>query len=137
QATGTLAPSGVEDAVSATLITPTGSRAMINVSSRGAIATRADINGSLSRIELGEQFHNPAPLRLVSADGRQRLEWDDRRLVGREGMVFQAAAMARYLDAGLTESPLHGLAASVRIMTMLDELRHQVGARFADETSPT
>lgn len=133
QASGTLAPSGVEDSVSAVLTTSSGSRAMLNASWRGEAAIRADINGSLNRIELGVPFHNPAPLRLVSPDGRQRLEWDDQRFPGREGMVFQAAAMARYLDAGLTESPLQSLTDSVMVMTVLDELRRQVGAQFDDE----
>ena len=133
QASGTLAPSGVEDAVSAVLTTSSGSRATLNTSWRGNAAIRADINGSLSRVELGESFHNAAPLRLVSPDGRQRLEWDDQRFPGRAGMVFQAAAMARYLDAGFTESPVHSLADSVAVMTILDELRRQVGAQFDDE----
>jgi len=133
QGWGTLAPSGVDDSVSAVLATPGGARALVNASWRGANAGRAEINGSLARIDLGEPFHNPAPLTLVSADNRQRLSVDDQRYPGREGMVFQASAMARYLRAGLTESPLLGLDESVRVMELLDELRHEVGARFADE----
>jgi predicted dehydrogenase len=133
QATGTLAPSGVDDSFSALLTSPTGARAMLSASWRGTTPVRADINGRHARIELGEVFQNPAPLRLISADGTQRLEWDDRRYNGREGMVFQAAAFARYLHDGLTESPLLGLDESVRVMELLDELRHRVGARFSDE----
>jgi hypothetical protein len=41
--------------------------------------------------------------------------------------------MARYVGDGLTESPVHSLDDSVAIMTLLDEMRRQVGARFADE----
>ncbi|MBX3095176.1 MAG: Gfo/Idh/MocA family oxidoreductase [Cryobacterium sp.] len=132
-ASGTLAPSGVEDAVSALLTTSTGSRALINASWRGEAPVRADIGGSLNRVELGESFQNPAPLSLVSPDRRRRLEWDDQRFPGRAGMVFQVAAMARYLEAGLTESPLHSLSDSVAVMALLDELRHQVGSQFDDE----
>ncbi|WP_167138212.1 Gfo/Idh/MocA family oxidoreductase [Diaminobutyricimonas sp. TR449] len=133
QATGTLAASGVDDSFAAVLTTPSGSRAMVSASWRGTGPVRAEINGRQARIELGEPFQNPTPLRLISAHGERRLEWDDRRYAGREGMVFQAAAFARYLHDELTDSPLLGLDESVRVMELLDELRHRIGARFADE----
>ncbi|WP_167047997.1 Gfo/Idh/MocA family oxidoreductase [Salinibacterium sp. ZJ454] len=130
---GTLTVSGVEDTVSAVLITPTGARGVIDTTWRGVGSGRVGITGSLAQIDVDAVFNNPAPMSLVSADGRQRLGFDDQRHPGRDGMVFQVAAMARYLRAGLTESPLLGLDESVRVMELLDELRHQVGARFADE----
>lgn len=136
QAAGTLAESGVDDSVSAVLTTGSGGRALVNASWRGLAPVQAAINGSLARIEVGEPFHNAAPLVLVSADGR-RLCFDDQRIPGREGLCFQAAAMARYIHAGLVESPVHSLTDSVAVMTLLDEMRHQVGARFGDELPHT
>lgn len=134
QAAGTLAESGVDDSVSAVLTTGSGGRALLNTSWRGNAPVRAEINGSLARIEVGEPFHNAAPLALISADGR-RLAFDDQRIPGRQGLCFQAAAMARYINEGRVESPVHSLADSVAVMTLLDELRRQVGARFKDELS--
>lgn len=133
QATGTLAASGVDDAVSAVLTTDSGARALIDTTLRATTPTTATINGSLARIESGEPFHNPSPLALISADGLRRLDWNDQRYPGRECLAFQASAMARYIGDGLTESPVHSLDDSVAIMTLLDEMRRQVGARFADE----
>lgn len=134
QAAGTLAESGVDDSVSAVMTAGSGGQALVNASWRGIAPVRATINGSLARIEVGEPFHNAAPLVLIYADGR-RLSFDDQRIPGREGLCFQAAAMARYIKEGLVESPVHSLADSVAVMALLDELRRQVGSRFSDELS--
>jgi predicted dehydrogenase len=134
QVAGTLAASGVDDAASAVLTTGSGARALIDTTWRATTPIRAGINGTLARIESGEPFHNPSPLSLISADGTRRLDWNDQRYPGRECLAFQASAMARYVQDGLTESPVHSLDDSVAIMTLLDEMRRQVGARFTDET---
>jgi predicted dehydrogenase len=133
QASGSLAASGVDDAASAVLTTESGARALIDTTWRANTPIRAGINGSLARIESGEPFHNPSPLALISADGLRRLDWDDQRYPGRECLAFQASAMARYIGDDLTESPVHSLDDSVAVMTLLDEMRRQVGARFPDE----
>ncbi|MGO4692381.1 Gfo/Idh/MocA family protein [Glaciibacter sp. 2TAF33] len=133
KASGTLAASGVDDSASAVLTTESGARALVETTLRASTPIRASINGSLARVESGEPFHNPSPLSLISADGLRRLDWNDQRYPGRECLAFEASAMARYVADGLTESPVHGLDDSVAIMTLLDEMRRQVGARFTDE----
>jgi hypothetical protein len=42
-------------------------------------------------------------------------------------MCYQAAALARYVAAGLTESPLHSLDETVSIIATIDEARRQLG----------
>lgn len=132
-ASGTLAPSGVDDAVSAILTADSGSRGLVSASWRAQTAVQAQVNGRDARVEVGEPFHNAAPLELVSTDGR-RLSFTDDRHPGRQGLCFQASAMARYIADGLTESPVHSLDDSVAVMRIMDELRLQVGAAFDDES---
>ena len=43
-------------------------------------------------------------------------------------MAYEAAALARYLAEGRTESPLHPLSEAVDTLATIDEARRQLGA---------
>jgi hypothetical protein len=43
-------------------------------------------------------------------------------------MAYEAAALARYVAEGLTDSPLHPLAEAVDTLATIDESRRQLGA---------
>jgi predicted dehydrogenase len=129
---GTLASSGVEDSFSAVLTTSTGARATAAASWRSTSALRAEVGGSAARVAIGEPFHNTAPLELISNDGSRLGFFDDRR-PGRQGLSYQAEAMAGYIAEGRTESPVHSLDDSIALMRLIDRVRAGAGARFDDE----
>jgi hypothetical protein len=46
-------------------------------------------------------------------------------------MAYEAAALARYVTEGLTDSPLHPFREAVATLRIIDEARHQLG--YKDE----
>jgi hypothetical protein len=50
-----------------------------------------------------------------------------------EGLHFEAAAVARAVAAGETETQQRPLASSIRTMDVADEIRRQVGIEFQGE----
>lgn len=56
-------------------------------------------------------------------------EWDDGTgLRGRDGLVWQAVAMAEYLDQGRLQSPVYPMSESVALARTLDEVETQLRA---------
>jgi hypothetical protein len=53
--------------------------------------------------------------------------------VAHQGMRYQVAEAARCLTAGATESRLHPLTATVRVMEAMDAVRRRLGVRFPGE----
>ncbi len=135
QASGTLAPTGVDDGMSAVLDARAGGRAVVSASWRSSLPARAAVHGADATVTFGEPFHNAAALILSSHDART-LSFADLRRPGRQGLCHQANAMAGYIAEGRTESPIHSLDDSVAVMDVLDRLRHSVGASFDDEATP-
>ena len=83
-------------------------------------------------MELAGDFYAPTSVTLTTRDGEQAV-WDDNRIPGHQGLCFQAAAMARLVEAGETESPLLDLDETVAVLETIDELRAQVGVRLPGE----
>ncbi|MFH5880162.1 hypothetical protein [Arthrobacter sp. NA-172] len=50
-----------------------------------------------------------------------------------EGLHYEAAAVARAIAAGETETPQRTLASSIRTMEVADEIRRQAGLEFPGE----
>ncbi|KAB7771796.1 Gfo/Idh/MocA family protein [Xanthomonas maliensis] len=97
----------------------------------GRSSSTAYIAGSQARIDLGNDFHNPGALRIVSTAGTS-MEWvDPTSIHGYDGLSWQATAAARYIGEGRRESPLHPLDEVVQIMTTLDTARAQLGVNVA------
>ena len=65
--------------------------------------------------------------------GDETATWDDNRIEDLDGLCFQAAALARYVDAGLTESPLHPLDEVVTVLETADEIRRRLGVVYPGE----
>ncbi|MBX3086953.1 MAG: Gfo/Idh/MocA family oxidoreductase [Cryobacterium sp.] len=141
EVTGTLAPTGVDGQVSATLtalppagvLTPNAtdtSRGSCRAPAQAILAatmfadtpTTASINGSLARIEVRSPFLMPDGFSLIRED--ERSDWtDETGLRLREGLCWQATAIAQYISDGLTESPIHSLDDSLAVMSLLDRIR--------------
>jgi predicted dehydrogenase len=127
---GMLGPTGVDLQAGLVLDHPGGAQAVLAAGLLGASPWTASISGADARIEIAAPFWGPSDLRL--ARGREVLgEWRDTSgRVGRQGLCYQAAALARYAAEGRLESPLHPNAEAVAVLETLDEARHALG--YAD-----
>ena len=64
----------------------------------------------------------PTSFELTTASGTAI--WDDPSVpTGRQGLAYQAAALASFVDAGLRDSPLHSLADSRSILSTIEAAR--------------
>jgi predicted dehydrogenase len=130
-ASGTLGPTGVDVQAGLVLDHPGGAQAVLATGLLGPSPWTASISGADARIEIAAPFWGPSGLRLVSGAGDVLGEWQDASgRVGRQGLCYQAAALARYLAEGRLESPLHPNAEAVAVLQTLDDARHRLG--YAD-----
>ena len=87
----------------------------------------AVLSGSTAALHVPGPFWGPGPLELVEHGRGRRLAWTE-PAVRHEALYFQAAEVARCVDAGERESPLRPLEDTVTMLSVLDEVRRQVGA---------
>lgn len=130
QTAGLLAPTGVDAQVAATL-TAGVAQAQIFSSMHVQATGRAVVAGTLGRAVTGPDFYAPTDLHVQVGD--QHLAWSENRITGHDGLCFQAAALARYVDAGRTESPLLGLDETVGILRVADRMRADLGVVYPGE----
>jgi predicted dehydrogenase len=129
-ASGTLGPTGVDGAAGLVLDHAGGAQAVLATGFLGASPWTASISGADARIEIAAPFWGPSDLRVVRG-GEVLGEWRDTSgRAGRQGLCYQAAALARSLSEGRRESPLHPNAEAVTVLETLDEARHALG--YAD-----
>ncbi|MDH2444242.1 Gfo/Idh/MocA family oxidoreductase [Amnibacterium sp. CER49] len=127
-ATGVLAPSGIDLQAAVALVTPSGALAHLTTGIRGRTAWRATVAGTEGRIEITPPFWGPSGLTVLDAAGDERAAWTDPYgRPGRDGLCYQAAALARLVHDGRTDSPLHSLDDAVGVLEVLDEARRQLG----------
>jgi predicted dehydrogenase len=78
------------------------------------------------------QFLDPFvfPARFVVESGGHRHEWQDTSgLAMRDGLAWQATAIADLIAKGLRDSPVHSLEDSIAVMRTIDAVRNQIGQR--------
>ncbi|MGN6760307.1 MAG: Gfo/Idh/MocA family protein [Leifsonia sp.] len=128
-ATGTLAATGVDDQVALVLSSAHGAQALLSTTLLASTPSLATISGSAGRIETDSPFWGPSGLRVFDSDGTLLSHWrDPYGRPHRDGMAYEAAALARYVAEGRSQSPLHPLAEAVDTLATIDEARRQVGA---------
>ncbi|PJJ70750.1 putative dehydrogenase [Diaminobutyricimonas aerilata] len=132
-ARGTRAPSGVDDDIDAELTHAAGVRSRVTATWRRAVDGGAIVQGSRARVVLGAPFHNLAPLTLSDPAG-STIAFDERRWPGREGMAFEAAALARWVEIDDRAAVRTAGDASLAVLRVLDRIRDCVGAASADGT---
>lgn len=123
-ATGLLAQTGVDS--DATVMLRTANASGVARSSVLASAPdRASIFGENGRIEIDAPFWSPSALSVTfetpnGAPETQR--WTDpTTLRGRDGLAYQAVAVATHVAAGRTFAPEHPLDTSIRVMELIEE----------------
>ncbi len=130
-AVGTPAPTGVNGQTAAILRTPSGQVASLHTTLLDNTPTTAVVAGSQATLAVDGPFYRPGPFTLKGTDGRE-LVYDEPR-IAHEALYFEAAEVARQIGAGAAESPLRTMADSIATMTVIDEIRRQVGIVFAEE----
>lgn len=132
-ALGSLADTGVDEQSAIVLEYATGAQALLSTSLRVASPGRAAVSGALGNLDFDPGFAFPGGFELTTAGrGGARARYDDRSgLSFREGMAWQAAAVARHVADGMTESPLHPLQTTIEVMTVIDDARRQLATAQA------
>ena len=130
-ATGDLTDTGVDRQVSMTLRGGTA-YATLSTTLAARTPTTASINGTLARLELEADFYQPTRVTLVPRDG-EGTSYDGGRIRGHEAMSYEAAHLAQLVADGASESPLLPPSATLRVMTLLDRARADVGVVYPGE----
>jgi len=125
-AIGNLAPTGVDSDSVVSLRSAGGALGAITTSIVADTSVTASIHGTAGRIETGN-FVMPSGFTLIA--GSERQEWrDESGITGRDGLAWEAVALAQFVADGRTESPVHSLDDSIALMRTIDEVRRQLGA---------
>lgn len=122
---GQLAQTGVDQQVALGLEHRDGAHSQLMVSLLAETSVRGSIVGRLGRIEVNPMFIGPGGF-VLSGRGRTLEFADDSGLVWREGLCWQAAAIARHIADGRTEAPEHPLSSSISQLTTIDAARTAV-----------
>ena len=126
-ASGTLAPTGAETEALITLSNAAGASVMVSASVTTNTPGLAAVHGTAGAVDYLTSFVFPARLRISL--GGETVEWEDGSgLTGRDGLAWEATAIASYIAEGRTESPLHTLDDTLAIMASIDEVRRQLGS---------
>lgn len=127
-ASGSLASTGVDAQAALLFSTESGAEALLSTSMIVSTPVRATIGGTLASIDIDAPFLSPGGFTLYPDGADEPLRWDDAtNLRWRDGLVWQATAVAQHIADGLAESPLHPLATSIAVLETIDEARRQVG----------
>ena len=128
-AVGAQTPTNVDGQVSMIFTYDSPAQADLSTTLWSHTETSASIAGTAGRIDIEGMFYAPTSFTLHRLDGTAMSF--SKPLT--HGLHFQAAEVARRITAGETESPLMPLDESVAIMTVLDEIRAQVGVVYPGE----
>ena len=126
-------PAGVNGQAGALLRTRDGAQAMVHTSLFSDTASAATIAGDRATLHLPGPFYQPGDLVLRSFDGTAPLAYTEERSA-HDALHYQAGEVARCVGAGLVESPLRPMAASIAYLRVMDEVRRQCGIVFPGES---
>ena len=113
---------GVDTEFAAAIRAESGALGFASGSMTATTAGLATIVGTRGQVQTLDHFVFPS--RLSIARGQNTETWvDPSGVAGRDGLVWQAVALAQYVSEGLTESPLHSLDDTIALATALDIVR--------------
>ncbi|HEY5841732.1 MAG TPA: Gfo/Idh/MocA family oxidoreductase [Mycobacterium sp.] len=125
---GTLTKTGVDAETAMVLSHAGGAQSSAYTTMVAPGANGATVMGTEGYLDLAPTFYNWTTVRHFVSEPRGQLADTFEPQQTSRGMHFQALEVERCLAEGLTQSPRHSLQDSIAVMTVLDELRRQVGA---------
>jgi predicted dehydrogenase len=130
-ARGRLGETGADTEV-ATVFTHEGGAVSTTLSSsRAAGPVTAYVTGTEAHIDIDASWYEASSFRVVRPDG-EVIEQYASEIEGR-GMQYQALSAERIIAEGRRDSDVLPIAETVAIMGGLDEIRRQIGVRYAGE----
>ncbi len=96
--------------------------------------TGATIAGTEGTLTLPGPFFSPGDVVLSPAGSQSAPLTRTELLIGHQGLHYQAAEVARLIAAGRVGSDRRPLADSIATLTVIDEIRRQIGVIFEAET---
>ena len=125
QATGSRTPRGVDDQFVAALAFGPRQHATVSASMLVTNSGYASVHGTQGSVEFIDHFVFPSRMR-ITVNGKTT-EWDDGTgLKGRDGLVWQAVAMAGYLEEGRLQSPVWPMTETIALAQTLDDVETQL-----------
>lgn len=130
-AVGRLTETGADTEVATVMTHSSGAVSTSLTSSRAAGPNAASIIGTEARIDIDRVWYTATSFTVTAPDGTvlERFTSDN---AGR-GMQYQALAAERLVSEGLWAGDILPIAESVEIMACLDDIRSQIGVRYAGE----
>jgi predicted dehydrogenase len=128
-ASGATTSTGVDARAAVLLDTASGAQALLATSMVSKLPTAAMVIGSEGRVEIMSSFFTPTGITVTqrSKATEEALTWMDYTFEeAYDALSHQAVALASYVGAGLTESPLHALDETISVLATIDEARAQV-----------
>jgi predicted dehydrogenase len=126
---GSLAPTGVEEQMTVVTQHDPAALGVATATMMASTPNLAAVTGEAGRIELDRPWWEPGGFRLTQAGAAESLRFTDPSpLRYREGLAYQATAVAAHVAAGLLEAPEHPHARTLELIRIIDEARRQVGA---------
>jgi predicted dehydrogenase len=122
---------GIDLNIAMSLGYPSGAVAALTASLVGPTPRTASITTDRGRFDLPGGFHHPTTATWSSEDHVETIEAS---VIG-TGLANEALEVMRCLRNGETESPLVPLDETVSLMRLMDEVRRQVGVRYAVEVT--
>lgn len=141
QATGSATSTGVDRQVSAVLgqfpdgasgTADAASQALLTTTLAAASPCTAVIAGSKARVSIPGPFYAPQAITLTARDGTSASAAPP-RITGHLGLCFEAAHFAQMVHDGRTESPLMTWQDSLDVLSMMDQMRQQIGISLPGE----
>ena len=124
-------PSGVNGQLSAILIDADGNQGTVSTTLYGFTPTNAVIVGTEGTVRFDGPFNLPGAFVVSSADGSQSLRYEQPSGRHFEGLYYEAAEVARRINAGELETPHRTLDSSLATMATLDMIRRALGIDFS------
>ncbi len=128
-ASGTLSEQGVDTQMGIVMTHAGGTQSTVHFALDLASPNTASIIGEDGRIDLDATWFTPTTWRIRDRDGAVVEEFDGRE--ERTGYGHEARAFETMIESGTHEGGPMDLEESVGIMALLDEVRRQVGVRYA------
>jgi predicted dehydrogenase len=126
-ARGSLAPTGVEEQATVVTEHDGGALGIATATMMASTPNLAAVTGERARIELDRPFWEPGGFRLTAAGTDDHLRFTDPSPIRyRDGLAYQATAVAAHVAAGLLEAPEHPHARTLELLRIIDDARAQL-----------